>query len=133
MDLGRVIATTIIWLGCFGLVGANILTGGSGIVTLGILFIAMLASVPIWESKESNKSTKAPADTTFHPEKLKREDSYDQKMRLLMELMDDDERAAFKQTLKEQLINHHHHLTDGMVDGELPFDADEYEFYDKQK
>jgi hypothetical protein len=132
VDIGRVFATAIIWIGCFGLVGANIITGGSGIVTLGILFIAMLASVPIWESKESDKSSKTPSDTTVNPEKLKREDSYDQKMRLLMELMDDDEREAFKQTLKQQVISHRNPLSDRLIDGELPFDADEYEHFTRK-
>lgn len=132
MDIGRLIATTIIWLGCFSLVFANIMNSGSGIVTLGILFLAVIGSVPIWESKGAPPTTDTATNESFNQEKLKREDTYDQKMRLLMELMDEDERDAFKQTLKEQVINRHSRLADDLMDGELPFDAEEYDIYDRK-
>jgi len=50
----------------------------------------------------------------------------DDKLALLLELMDDDERAAFKETLKQQVLA-------GESDGELPYDAELLEALEQEQ
>lgn len=142
-DLEKSILTLIAWIGCFVLaIHAMNMDSQIGVI---LAFIGAFAfPMLLWWNEEQiseffgdsssydEDGNEKPSASNL-PDKLKREDSYDQKMRLLMELMDDDERDAFKQTLKEQVINRHSRLSDDLVDGELPFDAESYEdLYDKR-
>lgn len=127
-DFEKYLLTLIAWVGCFVLAihaMNNDITIGVILAFLGAFAFPMLLW---WSEDEVGEFARDEGATTHKP---KREDTYHQKMQLLMELMDEDERAAFKQLLKEQIINNHH-LADGLVDGELPFDADEYDLYDQK-
>jgi hypothetical protein len=137
-DLEKSILTLIAWIGCFVLAIHAMNTD----MNLGvILAFAGAFGLPmlLWWDEETigeffmgdSSDEEQPVSSSTN-DKLKREDTYDQKMRLLMELMDEDERQAFKQTLKEQIINRNSRLADDWVDGELPFDAEEYEIYDRK-
>lgn len=136
-DLEKSFLTLIAWIGCFVLA----IHGMNTDMTIGVIFAFLSAfgfTMILWWNDEqiseffgdgSHKSETSDEVLTY---KAKREDSYDSKMRLLMELMDDDEREAFKQTLKDQIINRHTRLDDGLVDGELPFDAEEYDLFTRK-
>jgi hypothetical protein len=57
-------------------------------------------------------------------EKAKRQS--DRKLALLLELMDEDERRAFKEALKQRIL-------EGESDGELPYDAGLLEMLDQDR
>lgn len=132
MDVGRVIVTAIIWVSCLAVVLTNIIMNGSMILTMFSLFMAVIGMIPIWEQKTSSSSGRFGNQYDNYPTKAKNESTYEQKMRLLMELMDEDERQAFKDRLKAQITQTQNRLSDGLMDGELPFDAEEYEIYDRK-
>jgi hypothetical protein len=141
-DLEKSILTLIAWIGCFVLAIHAMNTD----MTIGIILAfagAFGFPMLLWGDEEqiseffmgdssADDDEKQATSASQTSDKLKRKDSYDQKMRLLMELMDDDEREAFKQTLKDQVINRYNHLADGLVDGELPFDAEEFDLYNRK-
>lgn len=58
----------------------------------------------------------------------KRKVSRDNRLVDMLELMDDEERQIFMQALKDRYLNE---KSKGLIDGELPFDDDVYE-YDRQ-
>lgn len=134
MDLGRVIITSIIWIGCLSIAITTLITGSNMIGVIFPLLMAVGGTATIWGSA-SSKSERRQALTRDQQDnfyKAKREDAYEQKMRLLMEMMDDDEREAFKQALKRQLLNQDS-KRGHLVDGELPFDADEYDYFESDE
>jgi hypothetical protein len=111
-----------IWIGtgviCFGLAIYGAVTGND-IASLFILamLIAAVTSVSAWvlPSFAARRTEAQPA------EKAKR--MGDDKLSLLMSLMDDDERVAFKEALKQRLLD----SAAAPTDGELPYDAESLE------
>ena len=84
------------------------------------------ATLLIWGIPEFLKlyHLKILSQTGESTEKNKREgrSRYDDKLALLMEIMDEDERAAFKEALKQQVLDDAHYH-----DGELPYNSDSLE------
>lgn len=117
----KVVVTGFIWLICL-------------VISLAILFspsinaewvlslplgVAFFSTMAIYMSDADKAKHQAGHGTgTVTVEKAKRDagDPNETKMRLLLELMDDDERRAFKETLKRQVLQSSH-LDDGEVDG----------------
>lgn len=92
-------------------------------MTLGPLVLAMIGTAIIWTT-DSDKAEAETAQTTAEAlEKAKREGRSTDRLSLLLELMDDDERVAFKESLKQGVlsdIGYH-------GDGESPFNYDTLE------
>lgn len=124
-DLGRLIISIVIWVGCVGIAVTTLITNNSIIGVIFPLIMAVAGTVALWGG---DNSAKHPTQRRFGPPshintKLKRESSYEEKMRLLMEMMDEDERQEFKQMLKRQVLNQNTPHSN-LVDGEMPFDMD---------
>jgi hypothetical protein len=83
------------------------------------LVIAVLGTFMLWVVPELD-STEAASKTEQSIGKAKRQQG--DKLSLLLELMDDDERQAFKQLLKQQVLEE-----TGYADGELPYGGDTLE------
>lgn len=122
----KVVVTGFIWLVCLiislalvfmlpGLDSEWLLT-----IPLGMAFFSTMA-IYMSDSDKAKHQAKQ-GDGTVTIEKAKRDagvtgsDPTEAKMRLLLELMDEDERQAFKETLKRQMLANSH-FDDGEVDG----------------
>lgn len=117
-SLFRAFTSIIIWALCTGIAITAIDDSNTWAVIVA-LGAAMMSTLFIWS--EDSDDRQASDEKTANVGKAKRGgDPQAEKMRLLMELMDDDERQAFKETLKAQLLRDSRHL----VDGELPYDAE---------
>ena len=125
-DFWRVVATIAVWILLAGVsITALVASGSAGsniditAVALVPLIMGFFVTIPIWHGSGSSDD----ATVTTSSEKAKRGASDpDAKLRLLYELMDDDEREAFKATLKQRVL-------DDMTydDGELATDAETLE------
>lgn len=120
-DLWKMVATLGVWaiLGAIAIVamaGTQTLHDPEAVV-IGSMVMAIVATGMIWVAPEMVPSKKQDASQSQSFEKAKR--GGNDKLALLLELMDEDERQAFKESLKRRYIN------DVGVDGELPYD-----FYD---
>ena len=114
-NTGRIIATVIMWLvlGIISIVAITSVSGpwaytnGGDLVplVLGSLFFGLVGTYMIWVRPEMYKYKYARTQNGESSEKAKRQGSGNQKMALLMELMDDDEREAFKETLKRRVLD----------------------------
>jgi hypothetical protein len=123
VTLWKVVATITAWFLLAGIsITALIVSGDarfSGDVTAIILVplvIGLFVTMAIWLAGESDKH-EAAAVTDYEKAKRQPGDA-NTKLRLLLELMDDDEREAFKETLKRRVLDD---MTSG--DGELLADA----------
>ncbi len=112
--ISKFIVSLVMWIGILSISLATLLNSQTieswvvAVVAVGSLIAGTIGTAAIW----------SPQVLTEHPgdfEKTKRQVGIS-KLDLLMEMMDDDERQAFKQTLKRQV------LTDMRLndDGELP-------------
>lgn len=119
MDFWKAVATVGIWLAITGIIISLMVTGAQAgwMVSMVALFVALAATARIWSGGETRSSGAFNAGARESLEKLKRGGGEsDAKMRLLLEMMDDDERYAFKQAMKERMLR-------GGIDGELNYDA----------
>lgn len=107
--LFRMIATITIWLFGAGISITALIQSpsgvglGTGIVVIACLIASTLATAAVWDQLNDSADSK---DKTrlASTEKAKREAGSNTKMALLMELMDDDEHEAFKDMLKQRLM-----------------------------
>lgn len=83
------------------------------------LVIAVMGTFMIWVIPELD-SNQAAASNDESTGKAKRQ--HGDKLSLLLEMMDEDERAAFKHLLKQQVLEEHRY-----ADGELPYNGDSLE------
>jgi hypothetical protein len=128
MDIGRVIVTSVIWVGCLSVALATVMTGANMIGLIFPMIMAMGGTAVLWGS-DSPASRRREArrfgnQYDDYPIKAKNESTYEQKMRLLMDMMDEDERQDFKNSLKRQMLNQDR-AQKNLVDGEMPFDMDD--------
>lgn len=116
LDLNKLIPTVVIWLVSLGICLAVLLNPNPEEWIIAIpLIVAGASTGLIWQAdadrakyeRVSGHSTRLDS-----VEKAKRDP--DAKMRLLLEMMDEDERQAFKESLKRQVMRNA-----GMNDGEL--------------
>jgi hypothetical protein len=131
MNIGRVIISLVVWVGCLGVAITTLLTGSNIIGVIFPMIMAMGSTAVLWGQEGASRRASARQFSQFdgHPLKAKNESAYERKMRLLMEMMDDDEREDFKRSLKRQLLNDYS-KRGHLIDGELPFDAEEYDYFD---
>lgn len=125
-DLTKLIVSTVMWIAVslisiMSIIFGNNMSGGD--VTMAViapLVVGLLGTFFIWVAPELNKADvekhKARQRDRYADEKPKRMS----KMDMLMEMMDEDERRAFKETLKRQMLNN-------LSDGELNYDAESLE------
>lgn len=117
----KAIVSVFIWCVVAFIAGTGLLNSGSinGLALTVIIFIsflsAALATMALWVPQVFHESVTV---TDEVPEKAKHVDSEEARLRMLMELMDDDEREAFKQTLKQRMLD-----ADPYADGELPLSS----------
>lgn len=123
-DRAKAIATAVIWLSLAMIslfaVANSYSMGDLAVILLGTLpvLLALLGTIIIW--------VVAPMVTqprTGSIEKAKRGSGGD-RLAILLEMLDDDEREAFKKMLKQQAMREMGSSSRISEDGELPFDAD---------
>jgi hypothetical protein len=111
------IATVITLSGLSGQFLGNTIAEGHRVwYVLAPMITVVLTSLMMWGVPEQAWTEKT-LETSQSDQKAKRQQG--DKLALLLELMDDDERQAFKQLLKQQVLEE-----TGYADGELPY-ADE--------
>ena len=108
--LFRGVATIFIWMMVAGISITTIMQSnygiqsGEGIVIIMSMIVGAIATGAIW--KNSGNSSQEPQNAQQRLEKAKRgAASGNSKLALLMEMMDDNEREAFKDTLKQRLLD----------------------------
>lgn len=135
--LARLFITFTLWW----LVGGLLLTAfGSSysyfgffdlILIFGIVIMpALIATVLVWSGKDllGLEAQQGQNERVYIPTKRKNTSDEDQRLNTLLALMDDDERHAFKEALKDQYLGTAPKRKNRLSDGELPFDADEYHY-----
>jgi hypothetical protein len=138
--LARLFITFTLWW----LVGGLLLTAiGSSyyfgffdlVLVFGIVIMpALMATIIVWSGKDwLSEAPHAQYERPYMPVKRKNTSDEDQRLNTLLALMDDDERHAFKEALKDQYLGNTTKRKNQLMDGELPFDVDDYEYrYDKE-
>lgn len=121
----KAIVTAVAWIALSIVsVMAVIFANGSNIedwalvaMALGPLGIAVATTAIIWDQKDSVQTSDSAQDQQY--EKAKRTGRGQSRLDMLMDMMDEDEREAFKETLKEQVLRD---FRQGNIseDGELP-------------
>ena len=106
--------------------------GNIEVLALGPLVIALFGTFIIWvlpDLVRNEHNENIAKLTNKEHSKNKRQSSGSDKLSLLMELMDEDERQAFKETLKQRILDD----TRLDADGELSYGADTLEslFYEE--
>ena len=111
-DIGKTLSTIAVWA-ALGLIAMMAVIDNSSMtgmwVALGAMLTALAATVVIWVVAEAVKKPNAPksarqlGDDLRAAEKAKRQPG--DRLNLLLELMDDDEREAFKETLKQRIMD----------------------------
>lgn len=139
----RLLARLFVTLTLWWLVGGLMLTAlGTShyfgffdfVLIFGIVILpAILATIVVWGAHDVFGLETRPAEhISATQSKRKNTSPEDQRLNTLLALMDDDERDAFKQALKDQYLpsastaKRKNHL----IDGELPFDAEDYTYED---
>lgn len=115
----KVILTGFIWLVCLLISFAIIFTSSEEwilSVPLGVAFFSTMAIYMSDADKAKHQASQGNGTVTIEKAKRDAGDPTEAKMRLLLELMDEDERQAFKETLKRQMLQSSH-FDDGEVDG----------------
>lgn len=114
----------VVWGGAIGMVSAMapfMVEADVPLLAVFGLVVALLGTFLFWGlpevTKIYDKRLAANLSETVSPDKAKRQSG--DKLALLLELMDDDERAAFKETLKKRTLDNM-----GYDDGELPYSSD---------
>jgi hypothetical protein len=119
---GRIILTAIVWLSCAGVsmstlfMSNNIYSGFSVMMVVFPLLIALITTAILWVGPELGERL---AGRRANSEKAKRRGEMS-RLEMLTALMDEDELAAFKAALRDQVLLPHR-----LEDGELPGDAEE--------
>lgn len=121
--LGKTVATVAIW-GALALIGMMAVIDNSSVtgmwVALGAMFTALVATFAIWVIAEAvkkpapRKSSRDISDDLRAAEKAKRQPG--DRLSLLLELMDEDERQAFKETLKQRIMDDMRFNDEGELD-----------------
>lgn len=129
-DLSKAIVLTLIWIGCVvvSIVSAtnNVLFGATGDASMAIVFplvVALLATFAIYGFPEMMQAINRGQERDRNhltPEKGKRL-AGDDKLALLLSMMDEDEKDAFKDALKRQMLARNR---SPFEDGELSDDAE---------
>ena len=97
--------------------------GDATAITLVPLVLAMIGTAIIWTTDSEKSESSSEKVTVEALEKAKREGKSTDRLALLLELMDEDERSAFKESLKQGVLadmGYH-------GDGESPFNYDTLE------
>jgi len=117
--LGRMVVSLLIWGGAIGIsiAAAQDQSGLAALLMVVLVwFMALAGTFVMWVMPEMMHHDHAVLPLTQPvAEKAKRRSRREEQMELLAELMDDDERAAFKERLKQRILEE----TD-YADGELP-------------
>lgn len=149
-NLGRVITTMFIWgialilsIMCFYLTaeeGLPALFSLAALIT--ILGMTTFTTSIVWRNAGQDKTTRPktvqiPVNINHQSSKAKRSEPSrgimpslrDEKLALLYELMDDDERRAFKRALQNEYLGQRSRAESlgNLIDGELPFDDPYFE------
>jgi hypothetical protein len=122
-DIGKTLSTIAVWA-ALGLIAMMAVIDNSSMtgmwVALGAMLTALAATVVIWVVAEAvkkpgpPKTTRETSDHLRAAEKAKRQPG--DRLSLLLELMDDDEREAFKETLKQRIMDDMRLNDDGELD-----------------
>lgn len=94
------------------------------------LFIvpAVLSTIIVWSPHLFNHPEQQAIERVqVTTPKRKNSSAEDQRLNTLLALMDEDERKAFKEALKDQYLSKQTKRKNQLIDGELPFDAEEYD------
>jgi hypothetical protein len=115
----RAVATIVIWAAVTGIIITSFIMGSpSDVAVIAPLVAALLATLAMWVPGQGAAPTASASAASL--EKAKRGQgaarTEEARMRMLLELMDPDEREAFKEILKQQMLR-------DMADGELPYGA----------
>lgn len=128
-DLTKLIVSSIMWIAVslisvMALVFGNNMNGADvPIAIIAPLVVALMGTFFIWVAPELGKAD-AEKYKSRRLEQLQSDEKPKRmsKMDMLMELMDEDERYAFKEALKRQMLNN-------LSDGELNYDAETLESF----
>ncbi|MEQ8675140.1 MAG: hypothetical protein RLP44_20550 [Aggregatilineales bacterium] len=125
-QLGRVISTGFIWALCAGITITALIVGGENntdgfqtiMFTAVPMISALMATFMIWVAPELARngrrdSSRRDAIDTATKNKRTATDSESARLATLMELMDEDERAVFKESLKRRVMNEQRLNDDG--------------------
>ena len=122
-NIMKMLSTLAIWaitgtISIFGITSNTNINSDLVWITILPLIIALIATFMIWVAPELARADNAAKATHLHigdSEKAKRDASRSDESRLslLMEMMDDDEREAFKDTLKRRLLDDYRVNEDG--------------------
>ena len=124
-NIAKMISTVAMWL-LIGLISIFAITQGTANsgdtvpLVLGSLFFGLVGTFIIWVAPDLAKNEHRDEQSSSLSEKNKRRQG--DKLSILLELMDEDERAAFKDGLKRQLMNDMRY-----DDGEQPYSGETLE------
>jgi hypothetical protein len=114
----KALIVAAMWLG-WGIMGDNLFSSGASVDLLVILIpllVVAFFTLVIWMGPALFSIIESRAD------KAKRSPS--DVLAAIMELMGEDEREKFKETLKQRMLDN---VSSGIVDGELPLDSESLE------
>jgi hypothetical protein len=116
MDFWKAVTTLGVWAAVVAIsIVLNLTNSGMGwLVSIVAIVFGFVTTMQVWEKGRVSERSVRAAESF---EKAKRSSDPETRMRLLMEMMDDDERQAFKQAMKEPMLS-------VSRDGELNYDAD---------
>jgi len=123
-DFWKMITTAIIWTICGGIILAMTIQGvANNVAANWVLVLPLLAAVlttlVIWAAGQGGTQSREAA--LRESGKAKRLNlTRDDKMAMLMDMMDEDERAAFKAALARKLLDDDRDDNPFAEDGELP-------------
>lgn len=124
-DFGRFLLTLFIWaiIGAIGIssfIDEGITSGGVILVVILLSFGTGLTNILMGQGSSSSSK----ADETAMMEKPKRTGADVDKTELLLSMMDDDERAAFKAALQQRILDSTARLSDDVrSDGEVDIET----------
>ena len=95
---------------------------GGLVIAVGLLVMLLFGMSIIWVVPERIKARYGHFSEEQSPEKAKRGSRREEQLALLMDLMDDEELAAFKETLKRRVL-----ADPAYEDGELPYGSETLE------
>ena len=126
-NLAKGCITTIMWgaaTGVIAIVAAHTSSGDMPLVVVMAMLMALVGTIVMWGLPEIARIVEARNPGVESGGKAKRQQG--DKLALLMEMMDEGEREAFKRKLQRQVLDDAGYH-DAYDDGELPVDADTLE------
>ena len=126
-NLAKTVSTVIMWI-ILGVISGFALDrpNDAVVLTLVPLLFALIGTFFIWVAPELSKDDRDKvtnkAQDLYEKAKRRGQSAGQDKLDLLVSLMDEDELAAFKATLRQQILDHA-----GYADGELPYGSDTLE------